>query len=213
MIVLALLAAVAGPACPPDPESASPRLYRVVGTGRVPFYRSADCKDASCAAGSYVVPGDALIVYGQAGGRSCALFSRTQDTTGWVDTDRLRLDATAAAPAPTQWAGEWRNGDDHIRLTPSPGGRLRVVGEAFWPAAPAHLPKGSPSGWPHTGDLDGVAAVVAGRADYRDGDDSYVCKATLRLLGPYLLVDDNGDCGGMNVRFTGVYRRGRDAPR
>jgi hypothetical protein len=28
-------------------------------------------------------------------------------------------------------------------------------------------------------------------------------------LGPYLVVADNGRCGGMNVSFTGVYRSGR----
>ena len=33
------------------------------------------------------------------------------------------------------------------------------------------------------------------------------CTVTLRLLGPYLVASDNGGCGGMNVHFTGVYRR------
>jgi len=34
-----------------------------------------------------------------------------------------------------------------------------------------------------------------------------VCKATLVLLPPFLVASDNGGCGGMNVRFDGVYRR------
>ena len=38
------------------------------------------------------------------------------------------------------------------------------------------------------------------------GDDE--CRASFRLLGPYLLAYTPSDlCGGMNVTFTGVYRR------
>ena len=33
------------------------------------------------------------------------------------------------------------------------------------------------------------------------------CQISLRLLGPYLLARDTGNCGGLNVSFTGVYRR------
>lgn len=33
------------------------------------------------------------------------------------------------------------------------------------------------------------------------------CKVWLRRLGPWLVVDDNLACGGMNVTFRGVYRR------
>jgi hypothetical protein len=29
----------------------------------------------------------------------------------------------------------------------------------------------------------------------------------LRLFGPYLAVEDNTGCGGMNVTFSGVYPR------
>jgi hypothetical protein len=29
----------------------------------------------------------------------------------------------------------------------------------------------------------------------------------MQRLGPYLLVKDNNNCGGMNVSFTSVYRR------
>jgi hypothetical protein len=29
----------------------------------------------------------------------------------------------------------------------------------------------------------------------------------MRRVGPYLLVEDNRDCGGVGVSFTGLYRR------
>jgi hypothetical protein len=34
-----------------------------------------------------------------------------------------------------------------------------------------------------------------------------ICKITLRLVGDFLVADDNGDCGGVNVTFDGVYRK------
>jgi len=38
-----------------------------------------------------------------------------------------------------------------------------------------------------------------------DGDDSG-CEVAVRLLGDYLVVGDNGACGGVGVSFNGMYR-------
>jgi hypothetical protein len=35
------------------------------------------------------------------------------------------------------------------------------------------------------------------------------CRVALKLVGDFLIVSDNSQCGGANVRFNGVYRRGR----
>jgi hypothetical protein len=35
----------------------------------------------------------------------------------------------------------------------------------------------------------------------------------MRRLGPYLLVSDNNNCGGMNVSFWGVYKKSGTAPK
>jgi hypothetical protein len=29
----------------------------------------------------------------------------------------------------------------------------------------------------------------------------------MQRVGPWLVVEDNGDCGGAGVTFTGLYRR------
>ena len=34
-----------------------------------------------------------------------------------------------------------------------------------------------------------------------------ICAARLEIYGPYLSVEDNDSCGGMNVSFTGLYVR------
>ena len=43
---------------------------------------------------------------------------------------------------------------------------------------------------------------------FKDGDGEYDCAATLNLVGKLLVVaDNNNNCGGGNVSFTGVYKR------
>ena len=37
--------------------------------------------------------------------------------------------------------------------------------------------------------------------------DASDCKVWLRRVGPWLIVDDNLACGGLNVSFRGLYRR------
>ncbi|MGH6843688.1 MAG: hypothetical protein ACRECU_02990, partial [Methylocella sp.] len=46
-----------------------------------------------------------------------------------------------------------------------------------------------------------------------DKGDEGDCKVWMRRLGPYLLVNDNNNCGGMNVSFSGVYTRKIEPPK
>jgi hypothetical protein len=43
---------------------------------------------------------------------------------------------------------------------------------------------------------------------FRD-DSGADCDVTMRRRGPYLVVDDNRNCGGLNVTFEGIYVRTR----
>ncbi len=205
MLPLIILAAAMAAACPPADITESPRLYEVTAGARLSFYRTSDCADASCAERAYVVPGDRVVVYQHSGRRSCAIFEAARETTGWVDSDRLWADVAASHLPASAWTGTWYDGDDQIRLRQQAGDRLRVDGNAYWPGA--HPTKDWPSGWPHIGQLGGTGTVIGNRVDYGEGDEGYACRATMRLLGEYLLVTDNGNCGGANVRFTGIYQR------
>jgi hypothetical protein len=35
------------------------------------------------------------------------------------------------------------------------------------------------------------------------------CQVSLKLVGDYLVANDNSGCGGVNVRLNGVFRRDR----
>ena len=55
----------------------------------------------------------------------------------------------------------------------------------------------------HVGEVHAEAAPAGNVLALRDDP----CALTLRLVGHYLVAADNGECGGANVRFDGVYRR------
>ena len=57
----------------------------------------------------------------------------------------------------------------------------------------------------HNGTFDGEVAPQADMLDFID--DGSGCHVQMQRIGPWLLVGDNGGCGGVGVSFQGLYRR------
>jgi hypothetical protein len=146
---------------------------------------------AACAlGGSHADASDELLINSELPGFFCAYRPKDGDG-GWVAKSDVALEPQqpTAQPSIAAWTGQWRDDDDRIRISRQ-GNALTFDGHASW----AEQNFGSFGG---TATPSGATAAVT--------DDA--CTVTMRLLGPYLVVDDNAECGGMNVRFTGVYRR------
>jgi hypothetical protein len=89
------------------------------------------------------------------------------------------------------------------------------MGSATWGSGdPQRIKRGAV----HTGELEGAfrprSRVLAisydpDRSGFPPAEDaaSEVCAAKLELVGRYLVVEDNGRCGGVNVSFNGLYVR------
>jgi hypothetical protein len=160
--------------------------------------------DALCRQKSYLVPGNVVVTARTHEAYRCVLYRDEKNvagSAGYVPAERLEA-LPSAEPALADWAGEWRKGDDVITLRVS-GGKLRASGEAYWPSANPS-PRDVPGG-PHTGQMSGVAAPTGASVRFVDSEED--CEVTLTLLPPLLLARDNNSCGGMNVRFDGVYMR------
>lgn len=190
----------------PDQQAAF-GLAKIIGTSRA-YLRSdtAPCPDdsAACRGHAYVVPGDTVVTGMQSGNFTCVLYPGAGGgSAGYLRNDEIAPRPTSLAQPLSGWRGTWRDGDNTIELKIE-GAGLTVSGEAFWPSANPS-PKLRPGG-PNTGELDGTA-VPSGNSVTFGGNDPAECRATVILLPPYLLVHDNKNCGGMNVSFTGVYRR------
>jgi hypothetical protein len=58
----------------------------------------------------------------------------------------------------------------------------------------------------HNGDFQGDATPKGDTLSFADGYDDG-CRVRMQRIGPWLLIEDNGGCGGAGVTFTGLYRR------
>jgi hypothetical protein len=219
--VLLLVVCCAGPSARAQEEGGNPAnwcrngaftrdaeefgLARVRGEkgARVYFYGEEEgCPGpaAKCRRMAYLVPGDEVVTSRTFGDWVCAWFqpARGTETVGWLAADSLAPVATAENAPLALWLGTWTFYDDSIRV--SRGRRVDVLsvnGDATW--------YGVNPGNVHVGELSGAGTPVGNTL--RLGEDPEDCQATLRLVGPYLVVSDNKQCGGVNVTFDGVYRK------
>jgi hypothetical protein len=108
-------------------------------------------------------------------------------------------------PAPpihpiADWVGVWVDGPEKIWISLlKPKGGLQLRSRLRWDGGIS--PDGEASA--NYGGITGRLDVHGSSASAVEGD----CQVRLARIGKYLVADDNGACGGMNVRHTGMYFR------
>jgi hypothetical protein len=186
------------------------RLAKVIGskTDRLAFFSDdKGCPEdgEKCRSKSYVLSGDELIVNKVRGEWACGWFDgEKRATVGWVSIGHLQFLPNEEVKDLNRWAGKWKFYENVIELSRDEDG-LNVKGEALWFGGK------SSSGFPivHTGEIEGKMTPQDNKSWLLMADEPYSCRANFALLGSYLLVTDNSNCGGMNVRFNGVYTKKR----
>ena len=208
-----------------DWDDAQPlTVAKVVARPRVNFVKSPYDDDfkadtcpaatAACRKASYLVTGDLVLVGRTHGEFTCASYlspktGKSNKAPGWIrdwlPSAALAPVAAAAAPGPSDWIGSWEQRYAGIEIKPGGfGGRLQIEGIAAYPTARDF----------HTGAID--AQVVPGRDSIALLNDGWLpfetqcdsgCRVRMHRVGPLLLVEDNGGCGGLGVTFTGLYHR------
>ena len=207
----------------------TPQLATVTPGGRVHFVKGSEqpgCPGASaaCAMGAFVVDGDVVVVSTTTGDSACATFTgpgpKTVSTSGFLPRGQLGAPPVAAPiNASSAWAGSWSSGDERtITIKPKSESRIAIEGGASWGS---HDPERVKRGGVNVGDIAAEVSITEGVVafaidgdttkpfDLKRDDNSDVCRVKLWRLGPYLVAEDNLRCGGMNVTFTGVYRKAK----
>jgi hypothetical protein len=196
--------------------SKEPRVNFVAGhSERIPACPSAE---SACRLKAYLVPGDEVLMGAADGAYVCALFKspRAIETTGRLPRTALELVPPQPAPA-REWEGKWQRDRDTQVVIKSHAEEVAVSGNAIWGG---HDRERVRRGAIRTGVLNGKGrprgqTLAIGYDPDRSGippapvearDD---CAAKLELYGRYLLVEDDGARGGINVSFTGIYVRAR----
>jgi hypothetical protein len=194
-------------------EAPVPRLGRIkADAGKVFFLTNGSAQNScpsaapECLEKAYVVAGDLVVLGLSHGDYVCADYDGGKgDRGGW-------LPSAAIEPAPMQsdpaaWLGKWKRIEAEIRIEKKSDG-LKAEGDATFGALdPARVHRGGVN----VGDFSGALVVKDGLATIADQDadpkDSFGCKVWLARSGIFLYVRDNGQCGGFNVSFSGLYRR------
>ena len=97
------------------------------------------------------------------------------------------------APPTSSWVGTWDGPTGSLTITEQ-GGTLHVTGDALWHGGGQRI---------HTGEVDGSLTTKDGALVYeQDG-----CELRIGRDGSQLWVEDNLQCGGLNVTFAGEYTR------
>jgi hypothetical protein len=174
-----------------------------------------NCPDLSpgCRARAFLVPGDVVLTLpAPHKGYLCASFvdRKGTETTGWLPTGAL-APVPAKADDEAEWVGRWRRTEAAITIARGKQGGLMATGEATWGAGDRRRVA---EGGVNIGAFGGAMRRTGETRLVADNDVASFerapqdrCAVRLRRIGPYLLVEDNMACGGMNVSFSGLYVR------
>ncbi|MBY0449693.1 MAG: hypothetical protein K2X01_03605 [Cyanobacteria bacterium] len=140
--------------------------------------------------------------------RCIGFITRQGDSQiGYVQSQFIKPhQSTQAVISAKTWSKKWRDGSQSIVIRPDAKhpGKLLVQGTAFWHGLGDNV---------HTGSVDasakpnGAFMRVSEGSGQESGKDTseFDCQLSLRLIPPFLVAEDNDHCGGMNVRFNGLY--------
>jgi len=155
-----------------------------------------------CKQKSYIIPNDEVIVSRKYGNFVCAWFQPKSgsETVGWIRADALEF--VNIMQSFDEIYGSWYFYDNDIDIKKgAKANTFKVSGNAFWKGLGDNV---------HIGELDHEGKMVDGSLKLgEDETDEYACKVSINLVGKYLIVSDNLNCGGANVTFSGVYRRNK----
>lgn len=172
-------------------------------TARIHFYKDDDdcpTDTVKCETKSYLITGDQVLVSRKYGKWVCAWYQpqKGSETVGWLLADKLIMSEAPAQPALASWIGLWKYGKKSLDIRrDGKTGLLKVKGYAIWEGVGANV---------HVGGVEAVAQPQGKELLLVEEE----CQVSLKLVGDYLVATDNSECGGVNVRFSGVFRK---APR
>jgi hypothetical protein len=220
-LMAALLLALPASAQEPPPDIPAPRipdyhLAKVRPGDRVYFYHTEQVEGCpaltdACRRKGYVLPGDLVLVSGTKG--PLAYVDYVKDgkwSAGWVKNTAL-LDVPIPPVSFSSWLGTWSWNtldQDSASLEikrDRQAGFISVHGFAFWTGRVfgAGHQRALHDGELEDRGLPNGRHIVFGKDAKGYGD----CRVDMELIGPYLVADDNNQCGGLNVTFSGVYSR------
>jgi hypothetical protein len=182
-------------------DAAEFKLATVGGnwTARIHFLNDDDgCPgpEVRCETKSYLITGDQVLISRKYGAWVCGWYQPRKggETVGWLPANKLVMaEPPPAPPALNNWIGLWKYERKTLDIRrDGKSGLLKVKGYAIWEGVGANV---------HVGGVEAVAQPRGNELVLVEEE----CRVTLKLIGDYVVANDNSGCGGVNVRFDGVF--------
>jgi hypothetical protein len=144
---------------------------------------------------AYLVPGDKVFAGPELRGFRCAYYGTAKGdiVAGFLPASTLESAQDDGDLSVAFLSGTWTMlGGNPITFTPAGDNEVEAKGNATWQGPPGVV---------HYGSFSARAQLQANLSEFRSAN----CEVKIRRRGPYLIVGDNGECGGMNVHFEGIY--------
>jgi hypothetical protein len=165
----------------------------------------------ACLQASYLIPGDLVLVGKTHGAYSCVSYQSAADraqrwTVGWLPSTSFTPVMPTPAPTLADWLGRWVHAGGEISIKKGRRGAVRIRGEHVYAAAQNV----------HSGVIEAAAKPARGLLQFAgDGGAAFdrasaeagKCLVRMQRIAALLVVEDNNQCGGAMVTFTGFYRR------
>jgi hypothetical protein len=148
---------------------------------------------------AYLVPGDVAFVGPELRGFRCAYYGTANGdiVAGFLPTDALEVTPDGGNLDAAFLSGTWAHlGLNPITFTSADGKAVHAKGKGIWHGLPGVV---------HSGSFSATAEPKGDSIEFRESDGGLGCEVKIGRRGPYLVVSDNSYCGGMNVRFQGIY--------
>jgi len=177
------------------------------GEQRAWLYKKTDpCpKDKPCGSRqkAYLVSGDVVFAGPPNRGFRCTYYGRPNGKiiAGFIPIDNLKPLAEDTSMSIDFVIGTWNYETDSIGIKAAAAGQVSGDGQASYQTAETV----------NEGSFSAHAALTAGQKElvFKEGDDESSCVVKLHRRGPYLVASDNGNCGGLNVSFGGIYTKAK----
>jgi hypothetical protein len=162
-------------------------------------------KDKPCGSRqkAYLLSGDVVFAGPPNRGFRCAYYGRPNGkiVAGFIPDDDLKPLAEDTSMSIDFVIGTWNYESDSIVIKAAAAGQVSGDGQATYQTAETV----------NEGGFSAQAPLAAGQKElvFKDGNDEASCLVKLHRRGPYLVASDNNYCGGLNVRFDGIYTKAR----
>jgi hypothetical protein len=192
--------------CAFDTAPADTPIRILTGDGPIPYAFACGYKNSPACIGGTLKPGLVVSLGAERNGWSCVTDG---DASGWIPSSRLAYVPDTPHIPESSWIGWWQEGkpapgikNDRLLITRgSSPGTLHISGRAYWYGMNDNV---------HIGELPPIDAKPIGPyLHIVSGNNLSDCVVDLKYdpATRTLHALDNGQCGGMNVRFGGTWTK------